>query len=113
MNLIKNILVIAEFDDQGIKSSAYETIHAARLLADSFNGQVHVFCFGFGNPDNAKKLFNYGADRVQVLNNPLYSTISLDLGLMAIEPQIIKDKPYAIFFSGNYSWKRICCVLVG
>ena len=111
MSLIKNILVIAEFDDQGVKPLAYELIHAARLLADSFNGQVHVFCFGFGNPDKAKQLFNYGADRVQVLNNPLYSAISLDLGLMAIEPQIIKDKPYAVFFPATTHGKEFAASL--
>ena len=111
MSLIKHILVIAELDDEGIKPSAYETIHAARLLADSFNGQVHVFCFGFGSPDKAKQLFNYGADRVQVLNNPLYNTISLDLGLVAIEPQIIKDKPYAIFFPATTHGKEFAASL--
>jgi len=48
---------------------------------------------------------------VQVLNNPLYSKIALDLGLMAIEPQIIKDKPYAIFFPATTHGKEFAASL--
>ena len=111
MNAAKKVLVIVESSDKEIKPIAFEAIHAARLLADSFQGTVDALCLGLEELDKADHLLHWGADRVQVIRSPLFRTVSLDLGLMAIEPQIYKEKPYAVFFSATTHGKELAASL--
>ena len=107
MNTAKKILVIVESGENGIKPFVFELIHAARLLANSLDGTVDALCLGLEN-SQADRLIHWGADHVRIFQNPRFRTISLDQALEAIEPQLTAEKPYAIFFFGNNSWKRTC-----
>ena len=111
MSAAKKVLVIVESNDKGIKPLAFEAIYAARLLADSFQGTVDALCLGLEGLDKADHLLHWGADHVQIIRNPLSRTVSLDFGLMVIEPLIRKEKPYAVFFSATTHGKELAASL--
>ena len=111
MNKIGSVLVIVEFNDAGIKPATFEAVHAARLLANSFQGTVDALCLALDRPDKVEGLFHYGADRIQVLKNSYFGTFSLELWLKAIESQINKVKPYAIFLLATTHGKELAASL--
>jgi len=112
MSETKKVLVIVEFGDEGIlKPVSFEAVHAARRLADSFEGTVDALCLGIEKPDQAGDLLYYGADRLLVLKSSFFGIFSLELWLKAIEPLIIERKPYAVFFSATTHGKELASSL--
>ena len=105
------IWVIVEFGDKGVKPVSFESIHAARLLANSLNGAVDALCLGLKHPDQTSKIMHYGADNVQVLNNPLFESFTLELWLRVLEPLVQDNQPYAVFFSATTHGKELAASL--
>ena len=110
MKTTKKILVFVESSDFGIKPYIFETIHAARLLSNSLGGTVEALCIGL-EISEAESLIHWGADHVQILQNPLFRKASLDVVLYAIGPQITAEKPHAIFFSATTHGKELASSL--
>jgi electron transfer flavoprotein alpha subunit len=110
METAKKILVFVEYGSFGVKPYVFETIHAARLLADSLGGTVEALCLGLESSE-AESLIHWGADHVRILQNSLFQKASLDIALDAIEPQIIKEKPHLVFFSATTHGKELASSL--
>ena len=110
MNTTKKILVVVERSENSIKPFVFEAIHAARLLANSLGGTVHVLCFGL-ETSMVSCFVGWGADHVRILQNPLFGSITLEQALESIEPQINAEKPYAVFFSATTRGKELSASL--
>jgi len=110
MKTAKKILVFVESVNCAVKPYVFETIHAARLLSNSLGGTVEALCIGLES-SKAVSLIHWGADHVRILQNPLFQKASLDIVLDAIEPQITKEKPHAIFFSATTHGKELASSL--
>ena len=110
MSTTKSILVVVESSKTGIKPFAFETIHAARLLADSFGGTVDALCFGLEKAQ-ANSLVYWGADYVKILENPLFRAVTLEQALLAIEPLVNSEKPYAVLFAATTHGKELAASL--
>ena len=111
--MIKNkpVLVMVEFSDEQIKPVSFETLHAARSLANTFQGSVEALCLQSRNPPQANDLLYYGADRIKVLKNPLFRSFSLELWLEVIKPMISRQQPHAVFFSATTHGKELAASL--
>ena len=110
MSTTKSILVVVESSKTGIKPFAFETIHAARLLADSFGGTVDALCFGLEKAQ-ANSLVYWGADYVKILENPFFRAVTLEQALLAIEPLVNSEKPYAVLFAATTHGKELAASL--
>jgi electron transfer flavoprotein alpha subunit len=110
MNIAKKILVFVESDENAIKPFAFEAIYAARILADALGGSVDALCLGV-EKSLADSLVHWGADRVKIFDNPFFETITLEKALLAIEPLVNSEKPYAVFFSATTHGKELSASL--
>ena len=110
MNTAKRILVVVESGENGIKRFSFEVIYAARLLADSLGGTVDALCLGLEKAQ-ADSLVHWGADYVKILENPLFRAVTLEQALLAIEPLVNSEKPYAVLFSATTHGKELSACL--
>jgi electron transfer flavoprotein alpha subunit len=110
MNTAKSILVVVESGETGIKPFSFEVISAARILADSLGGTVDALCLGIEKAQ-ADSLVHWGADYVKILENPLFKVVTLEQALLAIEPLVNSEKPYAVLFSATTHGKELSACL--
>jgi electron transfer flavoprotein alpha subunit len=64
------ILAFAEQRDNKLKKSAFETVRAARTIADQFGGECVALVIGSGVQDISSSLGGYGASRILVVDEP-------------------------------------------
>jgi electron transfer flavoprotein alpha subunit len=59
----------------------------------------------------ADPLVHWGADDVKILENPLFRAVTLEQALLAIEPLVNSEKPYAVLFSATTHGKELSASL--
>ncbi len=64
-----NVLAFAEQRDNKFRKSSFETVQAARKIADQLGAQLVALVIGSGIEDLAKELGAYGATRVVVVDD--------------------------------------------
>jgi electron transfer flavoprotein alpha subunit len=70
------VLAFAEQRDQKFKKSSFETVHAARGIADTLRAECVALVVGNGIEGIASELGVYGAQRVIVVDDPALARIS-------------------------------------
>mgnify|MGYP000853785789 CR=1 FL=1 len=86
----KNIWLLAEQRDGKVMNVAYELLGAARKLADKKNCEVCAVLAGDKVRHLAESLIQHGADKVYVVENPLFNVYTTDAYTNIME-QIIKN----------------------
>jgi electron transfer flavoprotein alpha subunit len=70
MEMTMKVLAFAEQRGNAFKKSAFETVQAARGVADRLGAEFAVLVVGSGAGPAAQELGNYGATRVLVVDDP-------------------------------------------
>jgi len=93
----KEIWVIAEYDERGIKKSTWETISAARLLSNHLKTKPAVAILGNGIGRFAEEL-SKEVELVYFIEHPLLSKYDSNAYVKCLH-QLIKDKKPAIILA--------------
>lgn len=93
----RDIWVIAEYDEKGIKKSTWETISAARLLSGHLKLKPAVVILGNGIQTFAEELFRE-IESVYFIEHPLLSQYDSNAYVKCLH-QLIKDKKPAIILA--------------
>ena len=67
------VLAVLEARDGALRKVSYETVTAARRLADAQNGDVHALVLGAGGQSGADRLGSFGADKVITATNAAFA----------------------------------------
>ena len=72
------ILAVMEQRDGALRKVSYETVTAARLLADTMGATVDALVVGAGTVTGSDQLATYGADRVLTADHPSFGLYQPD-----------------------------------
>ena len=88
----RGIWVFAEQRSGRLKSVGYELLAKGRELADSLQTELSAVCFGHGI-DEVKQLIAYGADKVYLVDSPVFADNQDDLYTRQLVELIQQYKP--------------------
>ncbi len=88
-----NVWVIAEHLSGALQPVTYELIGAAKELAQKRSSQVWAIVIGAGVAAHAPSVFQYGADKVVVVDNPALTGFNDELEAKALVDLIDKYRP--------------------
>ncbi|NLJ95336.1 MAG: electron transfer flavoprotein subunit alpha/FixB family protein [Clostridiaceae bacterium] len=89
----KNVWVIAEQRDGEILTNVYELLNEGRKLADDLKVELVALLIGNNIKDQAEDLIFHGADKVILLDNPVFENYTTDAYTEATSQMIEKYKP--------------------
>lgn len=92
--MTRKVLVFAEVKDQQLRNVSYEAIAAGKTVAEG--GEVVVALLGQGVDGLSESLFQYGADRVVVVNHELLAQYTTDAYTQAALATIEAEQPEGI-----------------
>jgi electron transfer flavoprotein alpha subunit len=102
----KNVLVLADVRDQGLRNVTLECLAVARAVAEG--GKVTAAVFGSFASNLVEKLAQYGADRVVVVPNAQLDQYTTDGYFQAFKQVIDQVEPDAIFTGHTAVGKDLC-----
>ena len=97
----RGICVYVEHDQNGIHPVTFELLGKARELADKINHPVFALFIGNNIEEEAKKLWDFGAEEVFVYDYPELEHFRVDLYSLCLEDYILKQKPSTILVGGT------------
>jgi len=101
------VLAFAEQRDNKLKKSAYETVNAARRIADELNAEFLALIVGSAVEAIAKELGAYGASRVIVVEHPALAQHS-NTGVSKVVAEIAgKEGAQFVFLPASQMGKDI------
>ncbi len=97
----KGVAVYVEHDRNGIHPVTYELLGKARELADKINHPVYALFIGSGIKEEAKKLWDYGAEKIFVYDYPELKDFRIEPFAACFEDFIHNHKPSTILVGGT------------
>ena len=100
-------MVIAEQRDGDIRKVSYEIVSEGKRLADSLGQNVTAVLLGSGVKDKAATLGQYGADKVQVADDPRLETYTTEAYVSVIAEVIKANDPAIVLLGGSAQGKDL------
>lgn len=97
----KGVAVYVEHDQNGIHPVTYELLGKARELADKINHPVYALFIGSSIKEEAKKLWDYGAEKIFVYDYPELNDFRIEPYAACFTDFIQKQKPSTILVGGT------------
>lgn len=91
------LLVIAETAEDSPVPLTYELLGLARLVGQALQGEVAVALLGYGIGGHGRDLIAFGADRVYVLDDPIFAEYQADAWMPDLVKIIEESSPAAVF----------------
>jgi electron transfer flavoprotein alpha subunit len=91
------VLAFAEQRGNAFKKSAFETVQAARGIADTLGAEFAALVIGSGAGSAARELGSYGAGRVLVVDDPVFAQHS-NTAVSAVIAEIAQREQAGIVF---------------
>jgi electron transfer flavoprotein alpha subunit len=101
----KGVWVFIENRNSQIAEVSYELLVEGRRLADILGTTLAALTIGYGIKEKVSCLFDYGVDKVYLIESPIFENQLDDIFAKAIVQTISKYKP-EIFLSGATSFGR-------
>lgn len=101
------VMVIAEQRDGDIRKVSYEIVSEGKRLADSLGQDVTAVLLGSGVKDKAATLGHYGADKVQVADDPRLETYTTEAYVSVIAEVIKANDPAIVLLGGSAQGKDL------
>ena len=101
------ILAFAEQRENKLKKSSFETVKAARGIADQLGAEFVALVVGSGVESIAQELGNYGAERVLVVDDPSLANHSNTAFAKVISGVATKEGAQMVFLSASQMGKDI------
>ncbi|MCC6398089.1 MAG: electron transfer flavoprotein subunit alpha/FixB family protein [Bacteroidetes bacterium] len=101
------ILAFVEHRDGKIKKSSFETVRAARTVADALKAECCALVIGSGISSLAKELGPYGASRVLVVDDPALAAHANLAFAKAIATVAVQQKAQAVFLPASQMGKDL------
>ena len=101
------ILTFIETRDGKVKKSSLEALSEGKRRADDLNTEAHAVLIGHGIEGLAAEVFPYGAAKVYVLENSLFSHYSASSFSQALSSLVEEVKPEIILFSASSMGKDL------
>jgi electron transfer flavoprotein alpha subunit len=101
------ILVFIEIREGKVKKSSLEVLSEGKRRADDLNTEAHAVLLGHGVEGLASEIFPYGASKVYVLENSLFSHYSASSFSQALLSLVEEVKPEIILFSASSMGKDL------
>ena len=111
MNSGECIFVVVEQVDEKIKPVTLEVLFAAKSLTDKSQGKVVAVSFGSQPLQDARSLFENGADRVLCLCHPSLSLFSGPAYLAALAPIFRSENPNVVLLAATIHGKELAPAL--
>ena len=92
----KGVTVFADCEQGTLHPVTFELLGKARELASVINHPVYAIMIGNNTTDNAKKLLSYGADKVFVYDDEIFSEFCVTTYANAFADFIKKIKPSSV-----------------
>lgn len=102
-----SILVFIEQRNAKIKKVSFEALGVARRLADRINSNVVALLIGDHLDDLIKEISRYGADRIYLADDPIFSRYSSEGYLSVISDLSQQIRPTAILFGATAMGKDL------
>jgi electron transfer flavoprotein alpha subunit len=97
----KGVMVFVQQVDKIISGVSYELIGEAKRLADELDTEVTAVLLGANIKDISKKLGEYGADKVIVVDDPVLETYMTDPYTEALTQVVLAIKPDIVLFGAT------------
>lgn len=94
--MANKVLILAELRDQQVRNVSFEAIAAGKKLAAG--GEVVALLMGDSVKSQCEKMFQYGADRVVIIEDEKLENYTPDGYSQAFLAVYDKEKPHAIVF---------------
>ena len=101
VNEYKGVWVFIEQRDNHIASVALELLSEGRKLADELGVELAGVLLGDGVEESAKQCFGYGADKVYLVDAPVFKDYRTDSYTDAIVKLIAQYKPEILLFGAT------------
>lgn len=101
----RGVWVYLEAHGTGIADVGLELLSEGRKLADNLKVPLSGIAIGSGIEEDAKKAFQYGMDKLYIIDNPVFENNIDDIFSKALVQLISKHKP-EIFLAGATSFGR-------
>lgn len=101
------ILTFIETREGKVKKSSLEALSEGKRRAEDLNTEAHAVLIGHGIEGLAAEIFPYGASKVYVLDNSLFSHYSASSFSQALSSLVDEVKPEIILFSASSMGKDL------
>ncbi len=101
------ILIFIETREGKVKKSSLEALSEGKRRAEDLNTEAHAVLIGHGSEGLASEVFPYGASKVYVLENSLFSHYSASSFSQALYSLVEEVKPEIILFSATSMGKDL------
>jgi electron transfer flavoprotein alpha subunit len=101
------ILIFIETREGKVKKSSLEVLSEGKRRAEDLNTEAHAVLIGHGSEGLASEVFPYGASKVYVLENSLFSHYSASSFSQALYSLVEEVKPEIILFSATSMGKDL------
>ena len=96
----RGVWVFAEQRDCQLKSIGFELLTRGRELADTLETELTAVCFGH-NVSDVQQLINYGADKVYLMDDPVFADHPEDLYTSELVSLIREHKPEIVLIGAT------------
>ena len=108
-----DILVFVEYRDHEVIPVTLEMLSEARRLVQPLNGKVCACLLGYEVREYLPLLQDYGAQKVYLLDNCIFSGCSLDVFARALQNLIEEHQPLLIMFSATSTGSEVATRVAG
>ncbi|MFO7986322.1 MAG: electron transfer flavoprotein subunit alpha/FixB family protein [Desulfatiglandaceae bacterium] len=111
--MAQGVWTIAEQRDGDFRKITYEIVSEGRRLADALGQELTVVLLGSNIKDKAAELGHYGADHIQVADDPRLEPYTTD-GYVSVISQLIKaNDPAVLLLGASVEGKDLSARLAG
>ncbi|MFQ5443355.1 MAG: electron transfer flavoprotein subunit alpha/FixB family protein [Nitrospinales bacterium] len=103
--------MIVEQRDGVVKPIAFESINAAKYLADKCGGKVTALYLGAEGEIETKAMIHQGADKILILTNPHLAHFNTATYADVLLPLIRSAKPFLLLLSATHYGKELAPTL--
>ncbi|MGD9209673.1 MAG: electron transfer flavoprotein subunit alpha/FixB family protein [Desulfobacteraceae bacterium] len=103
----QNVLVIAEYAQEGFRNITYEGLSAGKRLAMELSGEMIVALLGSGVTEAAAELGSYGADRIIVADDAALSPYITETHACVLADIIAETAPKVVIIGATAQGKDL------
>ncbi len=111
--MAKGVWIVAEQRDGVLRKVSFELASAARRLADQLGEEVGAVLIGCGMGDEAKRLAQYGVDKIYVADNAIYEPYTTDAHAEALAKVVKEKEPAILLFGASSQGKDLSSRMAG
>ena len=99
--VMRNVLVVAEYDNRQLHPVTLELVGKGRAMADKISGELACVLMGYGSEEEARGLLGYGVDIVYLYDHQAFEHFMIEPYTNAVEDTITVFQPAIALFAAT------------